>query len=93
MIQKAASEKMIDLDAKKVVFIMKIIDLNAKVSAKKTTIVLIFEINGGGIYTAIVLINQDTIVLFQVILLLFEIRYLRISLFLLISYFANILTK
>ena len=46
-----------DLDAKEVVSTMKIIDLDAEVSAEKAMVALVFEINGGGIYMSIVLIN------------------------------------
>lgn len=35
VVQKAAFEKIIDFNLKKTVFVIKIIDLNAKVSAKK----------------------------------------------------------
>ena len=56
MTQKAASEKMIDLDAV-VVSVVKIIDLDAEVSAEKTMVALVFEIDGGGIHTGMVLID------------------------------------
>lgn len=39
------------------VFAVKIIDLNAEISAEKTMVALIFEINNGSIYTAMALIN------------------------------------
>lgn len=55
--QKAASEKIIDLDTKEVVSAMKIIDLNIEVSAEKTMVTFIFEIDDSGIYTTMALIN------------------------------------
>lgn len=71
MIQKAISKKTIDLNAKKMIFaikiinldieemasIVKMIDLNTKMIAEKTMIAFIFEINSGNIYMAIALIN------------------------------------
>ena len=40
---------MIDLDTKKMVFAIKILDLDAEVSTEKIMMALIFEINGGNI--------------------------------------------
>ena len=48
---------MIALDIKKVIFAIKIIDLNTEIFAKKAIIALIFEIDSSGIYIAIILIN------------------------------------
>lgn len=48
---------MIDLDAKKIVFDIKIIDLNTKIFAKKIIIAFIFKINSSNIYKIMVLIN------------------------------------
>lgn len=93
MTQKAASEKMMDLDAKERVFVIKIIDLDIKMSAKKTIIALVFEINGSSIYTVMVLMNRDTIVLFQVVLLATEICYLETIIFLLVPCLINVVTK
>lgn len=56
-IQKSAFEKMMDLDIEEMVFAMKIIDLNAEVFAEKIMVTLVFEINGGGIYMVMTLIN------------------------------------
>lgn len=55
--QKAISENMIDLDTKEVVSIVKIIDLDAEVSAEKTMMVLISKIDGSNINMAMTLIN------------------------------------
>ena len=57
MTQKAASERMMDLDAKKVVSAVKMIYLNAEVSIEKTIVAMIFEIDVGGIYMAMTLMN------------------------------------
>ena len=57
MIQKAASEKIIDLDTM-VVSVIKIIDVDAEVSAEKTIVALVFEIDGGDINTGIILIDR-----------------------------------
>lgn len=64
MIQKAAFEKIFDLDAKKKVFVIKIIDLNVELSAEKIMVALVFEIDSNYIYTKMALINEDIIVLF-----------------------------
>ena len=64
---------MIDLDAKKMVSAVKIIDLDPKLAAEKTMVAHIFEINGGSIHTKIVLINQNTTILLQIVILGFEI--------------------
>lgn len=60
---------MIDLEANKVIFIMKIITLNTEIFAEKIMVALIFEINDSSIYMAITFINQNTTVLFQIIIL------------------------
>lgn len=57
MTRKTVFKKMMDLDAEEMVFVMKIIDLNAEVFAEKIIVALVFEINGGGIYTVMALIN------------------------------------
>lgn len=54
---------MIDLNIEEVVSTVKIIDLDTEVFAEKTMVTLDFEIDSGGIYMAITLINQDTMVL------------------------------
>ena len=60
---------MMDLDTKKMVFIMKMIYLNAEMFIDKTMIVFISEINSGGIDTTMTLINYDTMVLLQIVVL------------------------
>ena len=55
-IQKAAFEK-IYLNADKMVFLIKIIDLDTELFTKKTIVGLVFEIDGGNIHTAITLMN------------------------------------
>lgn len=69
IILKAAFEKIRDLDIKKVVFTIKIINLNIKIFAKKTMMALVFEINNGSIHMIITLMNQDIIVLLQIVVL------------------------
>ena len=82
-----------NLYAEEVVSAIKIIDLNAKVSAKKTMVALVFEIDSSGIYMAMVLINQDTTMLFQIIVLAFEIQYLGTILFPLVPCLVDVVTK
>ena len=48
---------------------MKMIDLIIEVSTEKTMMALVFEIDDGGIYIAMTLMNQDIMVLLQIILL------------------------
>lgn len=72
---------------------MKIIDLNAKVFTKKIIKALVFKIDCNGIYMAMFLLNQNIIVLFQLILLGFEIQCLKILVFFLVSCFINIIIK
>lgn len=64
---------MIDLNTKEVIFIMKIIDLDAEIFIKKTIIAVIFKIDSNIIYIVIILINQDTTMLFYIFALGFEI--------------------
>ena len=52
------------------------IDLDAEVSAEKTMVALVFEIDGDGIHTGMALIDQDTTVLLQIVVLGSEIRCL-----------------
>ena len=68
MTQNTALEKLINLDTM-VLSIVKIIDLEAEVFAKKTIVALVFEIDGDGIHMKMVLIDQDTTVLLQTIVL------------------------
>ena len=93
MTQKAAFERMKNLDAKEVVSAMKIIDLDAEISAEKAMVPLIFEIDGGGIYMAMALMNQDTTILFQIIVLVSKIRCLKTIIFPLVSCLVDIVTK
>lgn len=46
-----------DLNAKEVMSVVKIIDLDAKVSAKKTIMAPVFETDGSNIHTAMILMN------------------------------------
>ena len=81
MIQKAAFEKMIDLDAEEVVFVV------------KTMVALLFEIDSSGIHTAVVLMSQDTTVQLQIDVLGSEIRCLGTVVFLLVSHLVDVITK
>ena len=49
------------------------IDLDAEVFAEKVIVALVFKINSGSIHTAIVLMNQNITILFQIIVLAFKI--------------------
>ena len=51
------------------VFAVNMIDLDTKVSDQKTMIVIIFETIGDGLYRVITLINEDTTMLFQTVIL------------------------
>ena len=93
MTQKAASEKMKSLDAEEVVSIVKIIDLDSKMSAEKIMVAPVYKIDSGGIYTVMALINQKTTVLLQIIVLVSEIRCLGTVVFLLVPCLADVLTK
>lgn len=57
MTQRAAFETMIDLNAEKVVSIVKITGLNAEMTAEKIMVVLVFKIDGGNINTAMTLLR------------------------------------
>lgn len=46
-----------NLDTEEVVSAIKIIDLDAEVSTEKTMLASFFKIDGGGIYTAMTLMN------------------------------------
>ena len=91
--QKAASEKMRSLDTKEVVSVMKIIDLDAEVSTEKIMVAPVFEINVSGIHTVIALMNQETTMLLQIVMLVSEIRCLGTLVFLLVPRLADIVTK
>lgn len=54
---------MIDLDAKEIMFAIKIIGLNAEIIAEKIMMTLVFEINSSNIHIVITLINQNIILL------------------------------
>ena len=73
VIQKTAFEKMIDLDVEEIVSAMKIMYLDAEVFVEKIMVALVFEIDIGSIYTAMTLMNQDTIMLLQIVILRSEI--------------------
>lgn len=55
--QKAVSKKIRSLDVEEVVYTLKIIDLDTKVSAEKTKMALVFKINSSDIHIAMTLIN------------------------------------
>lgn len=93
MIRKAASEKIINLNIEEVVSAIKIIYLDAEMFVEKTIVAFIFEMNGSGIHTAIILMSQDITVLLQIIALGSEIRYLRTVVFLLVPCLVNVVTK
>lgn len=80
-------------NAKKILFVVKIINLDIKKFADKTIIASIFEIDGCAIHMVRTLINQKTIVLFQILLLGLKIWCLRIVLNFLGSCLINIVTK
>lgn len=73
--------------------IEKIIDLDAEVSTKKIMVALILEIYSGGIYTAMTLMNQNTMVLLQIVVLRSKIRCFGTVIFILVSYLVDIITK
>ena len=56
-------------------------------------IALVFKINSSDIYMAIILINQDIVVPFLIVILEFEIQYHEIIIFLIVSCFIDIVTK
>lgn len=56
---------MIDLDAEKIIFAIKINNLNTEISAKKAMVALVFEIDNGNIHIAMALLNPNTMILFQ----------------------------
>ena len=93
MIQKAAFEKMMDLDAKEVVFAVKIIGLDAEVSVEKAMVALVFEIDGSGIHMAMTLMNQDITVLFQIVVLASKIRCLGTIVFPLVPCLVEVVTE
>lgn len=82
-----------DLNTEKVVSAMKMIDLDAEVLIKKAMVALVFKIDSSNINIVITLINQDTIVLFQIIVLVSKIQYLRTVIFLLVSRLINFVIK
>ena len=93
MTRKAAFEKMMDLDAEEMVSAVKIIDLNAKVSTEKAMVALVFEIDGGGIHMVMALMNKNTTVLFKIVVLGSEIRYLRTVVFPLVLCLVDVVTE
>ncbi len=56
--QKAAFEKIINLNTKEIM------------SAEKTIVALVFKIDCGNIQTAMALMNRNTMILFQIVVLL-----------------------
>ena len=81
MTQKAAFKKMIGLDAEEVVCAVKIM------------VALVFEIDGNNIHMEMALMNQNTMVLLQIVVLGSEIWYLGTAVFLLVSCLVDIVTK
>lgn len=76
------------------IFAVKIIDLDAKLSAKKEMVAIVFKIDGGSIYRAIVsLMNQGITVLILIIIEVSEIWCYEIILFLLVFCLANVVIK
>lgn len=69
------------------------INLDIKISAEKVIVALIFKINSGGIQIIMAFINQNTILLFWIVILMFEIWCLAITIFFLVSYFIDIITR
>ena len=69
------------------------IDLDAEVSAEKTMVALVFEIDGGGIYTAMTLMNQDIMVLPQIVMLGSEIRCFETVVFPLVLCLIDVVIK
>ena len=82
-----------DMDTQKMVSAMKITYLDAEMSVEKTMVALIFEINSSGIYMAMIMINQDTTVLLQIVILGSEIQCLGTVIFLLVLCLVNVITK
>lgn len=94
IIQKATSKKMIDLNVgEDLVSAVKIINLDAEISVEKIIVVLIFEIDSNGIYTVMILMNQNTIVLLQIVMLKSEIPYFGTVVFSLVFSLIDIITK
>ena len=81
------------LDAKKVMFAIKLIKLDAKKIIEKKIIALIFKFSGNCIYRIMALKNQDTIILFEIVMLVSEIRYPRIVLLFQVFYFIGVVIK
>lgn len=77
---------------KKAVF-KKMIDLDLKLFIEKIIADLVLEINSNNIYMGMVLINEDTIILFQIIVLRSKIWYLGIVVFFLVCYLVDIVIK
>ena len=62
-------------------------------STEKTMVALVFEINFGSIYMAMILMNQDTTILLQTVMLESGIQCLGIVVFLLVLCFVDVVTK
>ena len=54
---------MINLDIEKVIFAIKTFNLNIKISIKKIIVIFVFEIDSNDIYKAMILINQNIMML------------------------------
>ena len=81
MIQKTASEKMIDLDAEEVVFAVKIM------------VAHFFEIDSSGIHMAVALMSQNITVQLHIDVLASEIRCLGTVVFILVLRLVDVVTK
>ena len=57
-----------NLNIRKIVFTIKIINLNTIIFVEKSIIALIFEIKSNSINIIIILINQDQIILLKIIM-------------------------
>lgn len=62
-------------------------------SIKIIIVVLIFEIDGGSICMAMTLIIQDETMLFQIVVLVFEIHSFGTIIFPLVSHLINVVTR
>lgn len=54
VIHKAFFEKMMDLNIEKVLFVVKIIDLDTEIFIRKKLVAFLFKIDGSNIYTAMI---------------------------------------
>lgn len=81
MIQVVSFKKIIDWDIELKIFIV------------KTMIGLTFEIDNSDTHTKMLLIDHDTLVLLQIVILRSEVQYLGTISFFLVLYFVDVVTK